>query len=71
MKVYNLEKGKHFKTVDFYKGLIFAFFNYDVNTRNYEKTTYYYKESISSEDFYNPQTEKPTKYISYNSNVSI
>ncbi|KOR75674.1 hypothetical protein CPX_001230 [Candidatus Phytoplasma pruni] len=61
MKVYNPEKGKHFKTVDFYKGLIFAVFNYDVNTRNYEKTTYYCKESISSEFFLQSSNRETNK----------
>ncbi|WP_017192849.1 hypothetical protein [Italian clover phyllody phytoplasma] len=43
VKVYKPEKGKHFKTVNFYKGLINIVYNYDVNTGNYEKATHYYK----------------------------
>ncbi|XXP77223.1 MAG: DUF2963 domain-containing protein [Lettuce witches'-broom phytoplasma] len=46
-------------------------YNYDVNTGNYEKVTHYYKESKTSESFYNPQTKKQTKHIFYNSDGSI
>ncbi|MEC4559081.1 MAG: DUF2963 domain-containing protein ['Conium maculatum' witches'-broom phytoplasma] len=65
VEIYNPDSGKRFKTVHFYEGLISYVYNYDVNTGNVEKATHYYKETVTSEAFYKPQTKNQTKYISY------